>query len=87
MKFEILSLDVWGNEEDGFEINQVFATGNFIDIDDNDTNLEILIKLVDADILYEASIKELEVDWQDENYISVSCRKSGRAELALQAPQ
>ena len=29
-KFEIHSLDVWGNEEDGFMVNNAFHTGNHL---------------------------------------------------------
>jgi hypothetical protein len=35
MKFEILSIDVWGNAKDGFTINQSFHTGVFVEIPDN----------------------------------------------------
>ena len=33
MKYEYISYDVWGNENDGYEVNQAFHTGEFVDID------------------------------------------------------
>jgi hypothetical protein len=32
MKFEIITLDVWGNSDDGFEVNNAFSTGAFVDL-------------------------------------------------------
>jgi hypothetical protein len=42
---ELLSLDVWGNEEDGFELNQTFSTGELISFRD-DFDDEKLIEVV-----------------------------------------
>lgn len=43
MKFEIVSYDVWGNEKDGYDINQSFSTGLCIEIADP-YNVPALIK-------------------------------------------
>ena len=45
MKFEIINYDVWGNSQDGFEVNAAYSTGIFVDISENDTDKTILKKL------------------------------------------
>lgn len=42
MEFSIYELDVWGNSEDGYEVNDVIATDTIIDVDDIDNNNEII---------------------------------------------
>ena len=39
--YEIITLDVWGNNEDGFEVNDKFATGRFIELKDNATDWDV----------------------------------------------
>ena len=51
MKFEIIQYDVWGNPQDGFEVNNSFSTGIFIDINENDTDKTILKKLKEVGFL------------------------------------
>lgn len=46
--WEVLSLDIWGNPEDGFEINQAFYTGKVVVISDTATNREILAGLPES---------------------------------------
>lgn len=41
MKFEVISYDVWGNARDGFEVNQAFHTGRYIEVDENTSDAAI----------------------------------------------
>jgi hypothetical protein len=43
MKYEYISYDVWGNDDDGYEVNQSFHTGEIVKIDPLDDD-EGLIK-------------------------------------------
>lgn len=52
MKIEIRRLDVWGNADDGYEINDVYGVQATIEVSDNATDAEILKALVDQDVLY-----------------------------------
>jgi len=47
MKYRLYTYDLWGNKEDGYDVNDVFATELTIDIDPNDYD-EAVIKKVRA---------------------------------------
>ena len=51
MKFEIINYDVWGNPQDGFEVNNAYSTGIFVDINKNDSDKTILKKLKEVGFL------------------------------------
>jgi hypothetical protein len=34
-KYEVISYDVWGNKDDGYEVNQSFHTGKFVEVPDD----------------------------------------------------
>ena len=69
--WELYNLDVWGNEEDGYEINDVFPTGNIYCISPsaNDRDIENLVRS-----LYRISREEhLRVDWDEYRiYVDIS---------------
>ncbi len=39
--YQVCSYDVWGNEEDGYEVNAVYLTDKRIEIDDDTTDEQI----------------------------------------------
>ena len=41
MKYQLISYDVWGNARDGFEVNQAFTTGIYIDVSDDTSDRAI----------------------------------------------
>lgn len=41
-KYEIVDLEIWGNEDDGYEVNDAFHTLEYIEIEDIDDDKEIL---------------------------------------------
>lgn len=41
-KYEIVDLEIWGNEEDGYTVNDAFHTLEYIEIEDIDDDKEIL---------------------------------------------
>jgi len=49
----VASLDVWGNEEDGFDINNAFYTDYTIEVDEYDSNHLIINKLISAEYLHD----------------------------------
>jgi hypothetical protein len=48
MLYQVRSLDVWGNEEEGFTVNDNFDTGMRIDIDEKDDDDVIILKLINV---------------------------------------
>ena len=51
MRYEIIDYDVWGNEKDGFEVNQAFYTGHYVDIPENASDAEVVRILKDEGVL------------------------------------
>lgn len=47
-RWEFISYDLWGNDEDGYEVNQSFTTGIILDIEDSDTDIAVIKALRDA---------------------------------------
>ena len=45
MKYQVYSYDVWGNKQDGYEVNDVYPTTFEIEIDDNTTDKQIIKQL------------------------------------------
>ena len=73
-KYEVISYDVWGNDEDGYEVNQSFHTGSFIDIPDYDLNAADLIMMLRNEGVLLSVIKDddLTIDLSHENAIYFS---------------
>tara|TARA_R110000803_G_scaffold112424_3_gene180786 strand:- start:545 stop:775 length:231 start_codon:yes stop_codon:yes gene_type:complete len=38
---QVISYDIWGNAKDGFEVNQAFTTGRYIEASDIDSDMAI----------------------------------------------
>ena len=52
IKIQCHGLDVWGNEADGFEINDVLGCHGSITVDADASDEAIIQALIDADIIY-----------------------------------
>ncbi len=65
-RFQVLSLDVWGNENDGFDVNQSFYTNHYIDIPDINNDADIIVELIDNGLLKShATTDNIEIDGDD----------------------
>jgi len=66
-KYRVYSLDVWGNDDDGYEVNDRSKIGN-VSFPDNASDKEVIASLV-AEGLARASTKDLKhisIDGDDE---------------------
>lgn len=52
MRILINQLDVWGNEEDGFEINDVYGLVGVLEVADDCTDQDIIDALISQDFIY-----------------------------------
>lgn len=52
MKLEIRGLDVWGNADDGYEVNDRYGVQATIDVPKDATDAQLIQALIDADIIY-----------------------------------
>ena len=74
--------DVWGNEVDGWEVNDSRIERNDIAIDDSMTNKDILDKLVEVGFLTTSDMRRLAVEDMGE-LITVFERKGMKPICAL----
>ena len=44
-KYEVLSLDLWGSDKEGYEVNDVHSTNEYVLIDVNESDKSIVKKL------------------------------------------
>ena len=54
-EYRVITYDVWGNEEDGYTVNDAFHTGRTIELDDDASDEDIVAALVEADELYSSA--------------------------------
>ena len=80
MKYEVHSLDVWGNARDGWEVNQAFHTGICIEIREGDSDEDILQKLADADILSD-NWKRYKLEIEGDDYFMTIFHASQQANM------
>jgi hypothetical protein len=73
--FPVLSIDAWGNQEDGYDWNQWFNVGT-IDLDLDDENRDIIRAMVNAGYLTAAGLDVAEVE--DDGYNIVILDKETR---------
>lgn len=84
MKYEYISYDVWGNESDGYEVNQAFTTGQFVDIPADATDKDILISLIRQDFIKDSiCFDAVQIDGEPE--YSLYFEYNGKPEFELRA--
>ena len=45
MKMQLVEYETWGNVEEGFEVNNIYRTDAYYDIDDDATEADVIHKL------------------------------------------
>jgi hypothetical protein len=87
VKILINGLDVWGNADDGFEINDVLGSHGSIEVPDDADDKAIIQALVDADIIYKSEFYELD-DMSGINLFANLCdSRDGRPILQLRGAE
>lgn len=80
--YEFVSLDVWGNARDGFEVNNAFRTGTTVEIPDEADHKAIVRILKDEGILKkDVRPSRVEIDDSTEGVIYVNDARNGRPEF------
>ena len=78
--YNVHGLDVWGNEKDGFEVNDVYPSRGRVKIHDDASDAEV-VRVLKAEGLIDRNIrfKSVEVDWNERGYeIYINEARSGR---------
>jgi hypothetical protein len=72
-KYRIISLDVWGNAEDGWEVNAAYNTSHIVEIADESDAASVVDALIDYGYLSEKT-RSAGIEWTGEDCIQVvSC--------------
>lgn len=66
--FPVLNIDAWGNQEDGFEWNDVRRSGT-VELAPDATHADILQAMVDAGFLNDKALTECVIDDDQYNYV------------------
>ncbi len=86
IRYELINYDVWGNENDGFEVNNKFRTGQFVEIPDGAGDDEIVqILKANGIIKKTARTKSIEIDGDGGDDLYFSHAPTGRPEFELSA--
>ena len=91
VKMRVVSLDIWGNEKEGYEINDSFRTKKIIEFEDEGdtweetakTEQNILKALIENDILV-GTPEHYSIDWETENDIAISEKQTGKPVINLE---
>jgi hypothetical protein len=79
-KYVIVTADVWGNEIDGFTVNDYLATGLSFHLDYlNTSEQEILKKIIKTGyFMSSASLQDLNITFEDEDNIYIDDKDNGQ---------
>lgn len=80
--WRVFSLDVWGNETDGFEVNDRCYVGA-IETSDYPPDAEVWCCLLEAGIA-KGVISRAHFDWADEALLSIDDNETGRPVFQLE---
>lgn len=76
-KFEIFGYDVWGNEEDGFEVNDVHSTGRYVKLHEDMDDTDIIDTLKEIDyfgVRYRSDWFTIDGEFDDVLYIILAAK-------------
>lgn len=70
--------DVWGNEKDGWEVNNVCQHGEYVEREAFNDRAEMLAWLKNMDFLAKyVRLNMLEIEWLDDDFIEISRKANG----------
>ena len=81
-KWEIVTLDVWGNSDNGYEVNDQWASGHTLELDDDAPDAEILTMLC-AEMGGDPRKLAIDDSLYSENEIHIENCHTGRPECVL----
>ncbi len=85
-EYTIHSLDVWGNETDGFQVNDIYPSSGTVQISDQATDREILEALKDEGHIRRGVLpSQVRIDGEPGFSLWVEDARNGRPELELRA--
>lgn len=78
MKYKLIDyFDVWGNEEDGWEVNNLCTRADDLFILDDTTDQELLTFLKQIGFLTTDDVDLIEVDWSSDGFCELFAKQDG----------
>ena len=87
IRYEIIELDVWGNKRDGFDLNNLFKTGEYISLPVEFTDKQLILELKRAGVI-KRNIRYTSIGllyFDDGNMICIEDSRTGEPALQLHA--
>jgi hypothetical protein len=80
--FPVLSIDAWGNQEDGYDWNSWNKVGT-VDVNHRGENVDTIRAMIDAGYLKAAALESADVEDDDYNLVIVD-KKTGEPLFAIE---
>ena len=78
MKFQVVDYyDVWGNETDGWDVNGISREDCYIVLVFDNTDDEVVEKLIEVGYLCSDAIDHVNIDWLDDTMIELTVKENG----------
>lgn len=86
MTFRVINhFDVWGNEDDGYEVNDSSSVGT-IELDDDANDDELIAVLIHAGhVVKGCSSSDFRIEWSDDTWCEIEEAARGYPLFALRA--
>ena len=81
--YELITYDLLGNEEDGFEVNDAYRTNDFIEIQENDSDEDIVNKMKLEGLISTSFTDKLVLDGEAGYSLYASFEKDGKPAFEL----
>jgi|CXWL01.1.fsa_nt_gi hypothetical protein len=83
--WKIITYDVWGNEKDGYEINQSFYSGREVELPAEPEDEQVRAALIEAGYLKKSNqLRHLEFDGDGDGFVRVSRKRDSYPIVELQ---
>ena len=78
MKFQLVDYyDVWGNEAEGWDINGISREDVYVNLVFDNTDDEVIEKLIEVGYLNADAVDDVNVDWLDDTMIELTAKENG----------
>jgi len=83
-KLTVVELDIWGDEVDGFEVNNAFYTSYSLGVSEDCSDAKIIQGLIDIDYLsVDVTEDDVEIDGDPEHGLYINLAENGKPLIHL----